>query len=76
MGLDTYAASHISDATREARPVATTAEAKIREKYTLLSRTHHFVPVAIETSPGCPWPYALCLLSDIGRLQQVIMHDH
>ena len=39
--MDTFAASHISDATREARAVATAAEARKREKYALLSRSHH-----------------------------------
>ena len=48
--VDTFAASYISDATREARAVATAAEARKKEKYALLSKSHHFVPIAIETS--------------------------
>ena len=65
--------SHILDATREARAVATTAEARKREKYSLLSRSHHFVPVAIETS-GALGPDGLSLIRDIGRRQQAITH--
>ena len=45
--MDTFSASYISDATRA---VAMAAEATKREKYALLSRSHHFVPIAIETS--------------------------
>ena len=45
-----FAASYISDATREARAVATAAEARKKEKYALLSKPHHFVPIAIEAS--------------------------
>ena len=48
--MDIFAASYIIDATREARAVATAAEARKREKYALLSKSHHFVPIAIETS--------------------------
>ena len=73
--VNTYAASYTSNATREARAVATTAEARKREKYVLLSRSHHFVPVAIETS-GALGPDALNMFSDIGRHQQAITHDH
>ena len=65
-------ASYMSDATREARAVATAAEARKREKYALLSKSHHFVPVAIETS-GALGPDAL---TDISRRQQSITHDH
>ncbi|KAL5463249.1 hypothetical protein EMCRGX_G032129 [Ephydatia muelleri] len=60
---------------REARAVATTAEARKREKYALLSRSHHFVPVAIKTS-GTLGPDTLSLLSDIGRRPQTITHYH
>ena len=73
--MDTFAASYMSDATREARAVATAAEARKREKYALLSKSHHFVPVAIETS-GALGPDALSLLTDISRRQQSITHDH
>ena len=73
--VDTFAASYISDATREARAVATAAEARKKEKYALLSKSHHFVPVAIETS-GALGPDALSLLTDISRRQQSITHDH
>ena len=50
-------------------------ESRKREKYILLSRSHHFVPIANETS-GALGPNALSLFRDIGRLQQAITHDH
>ena len=70
----TFATSYISDATRKARAVATAAEAR-KEKYALLSRSHHFVPIAIETS-GALGSDALSLLTDISRHQKSITHDH
>ena len=73
--MDTFAASYMSDATREARAVATAAEARKKEMYALLSKSHQFVPVAIETS-GALGPDALSLLTDISRRQQSITHDH
>ena len=73
--VDTFAASYIADATREARAVATAAEARKKEKYVLLSKSHHFVPIAIETS-GALGPDALSLLTDISRRQQSITNDH
>ena len=73
--MNTFAASYIADATREARAVATAAEARKKEKYALLSKSHHFVPIAIETS-GALGPDALSLLADISRRQQSITHDH
>ena len=73
--MDTFAASYLSDATREARSVASSAEARKREKYVLLSRSHHFVPIiAIETS-GALGPDGLSLIRDIGRCQQSITND-
>eukprot|EP00731_Ephydatia_muelleri_P027797 Em0019g670a len=65
----------ISDATREAIAVATVAEALKKEKYALLSKSHHFVPIAVETS-GALGPDALSLLTDISRRQQSMTHDH
>ena len=65
---------YIADATWEARAVATAAEAR-KEKYALLSKSHHFVPIAIETS-GALGPDALSLLTDISGRQQSITHDH
>ena len=56
--MDNFAASYISDATREARSVASSAGARKREKYALLSRSHHLVPIAIKTS-GALGPDAL-----------------
>ena len=39
----------LHDATRGVRAVATAAEARKGMKYALLSKSHHFVPIAIET---------------------------
>ena len=47
---DTLAPSHITLATREAGAVADEAERKKKQKYSSLMTTHHFVPIAIETS--------------------------
>ena len=58
--------AYLSDARREARAVATAAEARKREKYALLFRFHHFVPIAIENS-GALGPDALSLLTDVRR---------
>ena len=54
----------IFNAARLPRAVATAAEARKREKYAMLSRSHHFVPIAIETD-------ALSLLSDIPLISYV-----
>ena len=70
-----YNPSYISDATREARAVVTAAEARKKEKYALLSKSHHFVPIAIEMS-GALGPDALSLLTDISRCRQSMTHDH
>ena len=51
-----------------------TAEGRKREKYALLSRSHHLVSVVIEIS-GALGPNTLSLLSYIGRCQQSITHD-
>ena len=47
---DTFAPSHTHLATREAGTVAAQAEQRKRTKYTELEASHHFVPVAIETT--------------------------
>ena len=59
----------------EAIAVATDAEARKKERYALLSKSHHFVPIAIETS-GALGPDALSLLTDISRHQQSMTYDH
>ena len=73
--VDTFAVSYISDVTREARAVATAAEARKRERYALLSRSHHFVPIAIESS-GALGPDALSFLPDISRHRQSLTHHN
>ena len=63
---DTYAPSHISVATREAGAVAAQAEQRKRLKYAELEASHHFVPVAIETSGVCG-SEALQFLHELGH---------
>ena len=46
----TFAPSHITLATREAGAVADEAERRKKQKYSSLMTSHHFVPIAIETS--------------------------
>ena len=47
---DTFAASHLTLAAREARAVAALAEERKRVKYLDLAQTHHFVAVVVETT--------------------------
>ena len=49
---DTFAPSHVALAAREAGLVASQAEKAKTQKYALLGFSHHFVPIAIETSGG------------------------
>ena len=63
---DTFASSYVAQSTRAAGAVAEQAESVKNAKYTLISRTHHFVPVAIETS-GAFGPDALGLVHDIAK---------
>ena len=62
---DTFAASHIAHATREARAVAALAEEKKKVKYHDLAQTHHFVAVVVETD-GAVGTDALDFFADIG----------
>ena len=53
MGLhcpDTYAASYAHCSTSEAGAVANMAEARKKDKYIAISRSHQFIPVTVETS--------------------------
>ena len=47
---DKFAQSHVMHATREAGAIVNQAEDRNRVKYVELQASHHFVPVAIETS--------------------------
>ena len=65
---DTFTASNIQHAVREARAVAVEAERRKMAKYQALTHTHIFTPVAVETSGACG-PDALSLFRDIaGRI--------
>ena len=61
-----FAPSHTHLATREAGTVAAQAEQRKRTKYTELEASHHFVPVAIETT-GVFGPEALQFLRELGH---------
>ena len=63
---DTFAPSHTHLATREAGTVAAQAEQRKRTKYAELEASHHFVPVAIETT-GVFGPEALQFLRELGH---------
>ena len=68
---DTYAAFYVVQSIREARAVAELAEIKKKNKYLTIARTHHFVPVVVETS-GAFGTDALQLLTDIARRIQAV----
>ena len=63
---DTFAPSHIDLARREAEAVAKQAEGMKKAKYSELSTTHHFIPVAVETS-GVLGPEASNFLQEQGQ---------
>ena len=71
---DTYAASYVIQSTSEARAVAKLAETKKRDKYLAIARSHHFVPVAVETS-GAFGPEALELFDDIARRIRIVSQE-
>ena len=63
---DTFAPSHLQLATREAGAVADQAERRKTAKYIELAATHHFIPVAIE-STGVFGPQAHAFFRELGR---------
>ena len=63
---DTFAPSHLPSAAMSSGAVAQQAEQAKRAKYAHLDASHHFVPVAVETS-GVLGPEALQLLQDLGH---------
>ena len=67
---DTYAPSHLRLATSEAGAVAEQAEMRKSVKYADLQASHHFVPVAIETS-GVFGQEALSFIRELGRRLRV-----
>ena len=71
---DTYAASYVIQSTSDARAVAKLAETKKRDKYLAIARSHHFVPVAVETS-GAFGPEALELFDDIARRIRIVSQE-
>ena len=71
---DTYASSYVQQSTSEAGAVANLAEARKKTKYVAISRTHHFIPIAIETS-GALGHEAMGLITDIARRIRNISHE-
>ena len=71
---DTFAASHLAQATRDARAVAALAEQRKLTKYLDLAQTHHFVAVVVETA-GAMCTDALDYFADIGGRIRVITHE-
>ena len=63
---DTFAPSHITLATREAGAVADEAERRKKQKYSSLMTSHHFVPIAIETS-GVFGSEAITFFKELGQ---------
>ena len=69
---DTYADSHVVNTAREAGAAANHAATNKNTKYSQLSNTHVFVPVAIET--GDTWHHqAVELVQEIGRRTTVFL---
>ena len=72
---DTYAQSHVNDASIQAGTAADSAAAAKKAKYTDITNTHMFIPVAIET--GGPWNVeATELIQEIGRRITLINGEH
>jgi len=72
---DTLAASHINSTGCVTGSAAMSASQEKTKKYSALSSTHIFVPVAVET-PG-PWnDEGLALIAEIGRRTSLITADH
>ena len=64
--VNTIARSHLSHSTSQAGSVSVIAEEKKKKKYTNLSDTYIFTPIAIETLG--PWgPEASSFVSELGR---------
>ncbi len=63
---DTFAPSHRDLATRGAGAVADQAEERKKVKYAELATTHHFVPLAVETT-GVFRSEAQMLFRELGR---------
>ena len=65
---DTFALSHLAQGVTEARAVAGQAEMRKRSKYEIIARTHHFVPVVVETE-------ALDLFAEITRRVRTVTQE-
>ena len=71
---DTYAAAHLVNTARQVGAAANQAADKKKNKYSLLTSTHVFYPVAIETA-GTWHQEAVELVQEIGRRATIITGD-
>ena len=71
---DTFAASHLAQAAREAGAIAALAEERKKAKYLDLARTHHFVAVVVETA-GAMGSDALDFFADIGSRVKAVTNE-
>ena len=63
---DTYAVSHIPSASVSACAAAEKCAANKTTKYSTITSTHLFVPIAVETS-GAWWSESAKFIEDLGR---------
>ena len=68
---DTYAVAHVSNTAMETGAAASLAATNKTNKYSQLSATHIFTPVAIETA-GIWHHQAVELVQELGRLATII----
>ena len=71
---DTFAASHLNRAAREAGAIAALAEQRKKAKYLDLAQTHHFVAVVVETA-GALGSDALDFFADIGSRVRAVTNE-
>ena len=71
---DTFAASHLDRAAREAGAIATLAEQRKKARYLDFAQMHHFVAVTVETA-GAMDSDALDFFADIGSQVRVVANE-
>ena len=71
---DTFAASNVGLASKEAGSAAEVAERRKKIKYEALSQVHHFVPVAIETT-GVFGPEAREFIKEVAKRVKLEMKE-
>ena len=71
---DTFALSHLAQGVTEAQAVAGQDKMRKRSKYEIIARTHHFVPMVVETS-GAFGTEALDLFAEIARRVHAVTQE-